>query len=360
MIQHFIITQFSYRRVYLSQVQGQDPLNPKNLEHRFQLFELTCLPSMLNQVEQDFTWILIVDPDLPKKYRERLGKLISGRSNNFIHNYNKETDFGSLLWLKPYLKQNVEFVITTKLDDDDALFTGFTKYIQKHVEALQITSHIPFIKFFGCKDVKQWDFFWSKSAPLGYTKPWTRIKSLPVSAGFTLLCKYPELDFSVLHFGHHLFEPIKNYGNETHFPAPSIINKAKKYHENIKKSALDSNLKWDGILTPMNNFHYLETKSLQVVIANHINNIQYMRMFEASELRNPVNIAESFPGMAIDFDIVAKIIRKYRKSVALLFKAAIRALLFIPKYKQKKGLWPKIDYKYKMLKKTVKGILNMK
>ncbi len=358
MIQHIIITEFSRRGVYLSEMKGRDPLRKKNLEHRFQLFELSCLPSMLNQVEKDFTWIFIVDPNLPKKYRERLANLLSGRINSFIHTLKKGTDLSSLSWLKPYIKQNVEFVLTTKLDDDDALFTGFTQYLKEHINELKRTTEIPMMKFFGCKDAVQWDFFWSKSAPFGYTKPWTRINSLPVSAGLSLLCKYPELDFSVLSIGHSLIEPLRNYGLKT-TDLPSSHNRLRKYRNRIKNATIDTNIGWDGNLSPTENFHYLETYSMQVVMVNHINNVQYMRMFERHELRKPVNVIKSFPGMAIDFDFAARNIHKHKKSAYLLFKTIIRAMQFMPD-NRKRGLYTSLRERYRRMKRAARGVMTMK
>ncbi|MEA3446443.1 MAG: glycosyltransferase [Bacteroidota bacterium] len=359
MFQHFIITAFSYRG-YTKDINWRDPLNKKNLEHRFQLFQLSCLPSMLNQVEQDFTWILIVDPDLPNEYRERLRKLISGRSNSFLHNFDKVTDLGSLLWLKPYINKNAEFIITTKLDDDDAIFTSFTEYVKKHVEKLGKTSSTPYMKFFGCKDVVQWDYFWSKHSPLGYTKPWTRANSIPVSAGFSILCKHPEFDFSVLHFCHSLFEPLKHYKPEIQNLASPIDERVNAFYDEIIISAKSSNTDWNGILSPSENFHYLKTNYLQVVMVNHLNNIMYARMFEGNKFRKAVNIDDSFPGMAIDFAYASVNIRKHRKSVLLLVEMAIRALLYLPENVQKQGQWLKIKNRYMVLKRTIKGVINMR
>src|ERR1700746_1866026 len=66
-LKQLIITRFSYRgRRSFKHLSGpsfrskEDPLDPKRLGVRFMLFALTCLPSVLGQIDQDFAWILLV------------------------------------------------------------------------------------------------------------------------------------------------------------------------------------------------------------------------------------------------------------------------------------------------------------
>lgn len=42
MIQHILMTRFSYRGNNLNIKKGQDPLKPENLEHRFNLLKLVA------------------------------------------------------------------------------------------------------------------------------------------------------------------------------------------------------------------------------------------------------------------------------------------------------------------------------
>ena len=50
---HIIITRFSYRGPAMS--RSFDPLDPTLLSRRFDLFEATCLPSILGQTSKDFS-----------------------------------------------------------------------------------------------------------------------------------------------------------------------------------------------------------------------------------------------------------------------------------------------------------------
>jgi|GEM_PF-1293584 len=361
MFQHFIITQFSYRGAFGLRTKGfnRDPLRRKNLEHRFRMFEMCCLPSILGQVAQDFTWILIVDPKLPAHYRSRLEELVGQRENSIIHTFEKHLALDSFGWMKPYIKPSAEHIFTTHLDDDDALFTGFTQYIKKHYDNLKAKGSVPYIKFFGCNNAIQWDFFWSSASPLGYTKPWTRTQSLPVSAGLTLLSKYPEIDFTIKYFPHHEFELLKPGAFDSTSQASSHLKSIVKKQQTIKSAAINSHADWDGILTPDINFHYIETKSPQVVMVNHFNNIQYLRMLEAPHLRQLVEVESSFPGLAIDFDLAERNIRGHQKSISLLLKLAIRAIQFKTNGNSHLGLFRKLKEIVTRLNKTITGVRNM-
>ena len=66
------ITQFSYRMPRRNPLDAErlyDPLDPARLALRFSLFEIITLPSLLGQTDQDFTWVLLIDPALDARYR---------------------------------------------------------------------------------------------------------------------------------------------------------------------------------------------------------------------------------------------------------------------------------------------------
>ena len=84
-----------------------------------------------------------------------------------------------------------------------------------------------------------------------------------------------------------------------------------------------------------------------------------MRMFERQDLRKPVNVTKSFPGMAIDFDFAARNIHKHKKSAYLLFKTIIRAMQFMPD-NRKRGLYTSLRERYRRMKRAARGVMNMK
>ena len=116
---HIIITRFSYRAVAMS--RSFDPLDTAALSRRFDVFEATCLPSILGQTCKNFSWVLLVDEMLPAAFRLRLENLVSGHVNAFLHCYSKNLRLGTLNWLVPYFGESKDYIVSTVLDDDDML-----------------------------------------------------------------------------------------------------------------------------------------------------------------------------------------------------------------------------------------------
>ena len=47
-------------------------LDPAYLKVRFELFERYCLPSVQNQTNQNFIWLLLLDENTPNDYKDRI------------------------------------------------------------------------------------------------------------------------------------------------------------------------------------------------------------------------------------------------------------------------------------------------
>lgn len=166
--QHFLLTRFNI------------PFNPFNidkiqflfddiyLENRFNLFEKYCFSSVVNQTKQDFIWLVFFDIRTPDKFKIRnielkkkhnnycpiyidFDYIIKDRetSNEYIEevkrlnliyngniNYNEKDNFFKLYVVK-FISDTIkkfsngdEYIITTRLDNDDALHKRMVEFIQ--------------------------------------------------------------------------------------------------------------------------------------------------------------------------------------------------------------------------------------
>ena len=126
---HVILTRFNIRYVEDPDVPsiGTDP---DWLADRFALFDRHCLPSVRAQREQNFSWILFFDRATPEPFAERARELGAGQSNilpvfvddlpiEFVKNAVRDLVPGSAKW-----------VLTTRLDNDDALHEDFVRSVQ--------------------------------------------------------------------------------------------------------------------------------------------------------------------------------------------------------------------------------------
>jgi hypothetical protein len=331
MFQHFIVTRFSYRASHLVKRKGQDPLNPGRLEHRFNIFRIACLPSMLFQQNQDFAWILLVDDALPEKERNTLTGLVAQREGSYIVTFSPSVNYAGLDWLKPYLRKSTRYVITTYLDDDDAVSSGFTRYIKDHLTSLVHSGTLPPILFMAGRKIHVWDFISTSETPAGYVKPGVTQRFLS-GVGMTLLADLA-LNLSVISFGHHMIEYLPE--NLTSFPEHSNLDAPCIYEkrELVRNAARAAGMDWDGVIRE-SHIHIFPSEPPFGLLINHLDNIQMFRMFLDQEHRKPVTGEESFPGFRINMELAGRICLKNRLSLVRMVQLLTRVLLFREDYEK--------------------------
>lgn len=133
-MKHFLCTRFNLKNDDWTKTKtGSDVLTADWLSQRFQLFKQYCLPSVLNQTNKNFTWFIFFDIDTPEDFKDAILKLAretKGFTPYFINgNQNLKTE------LKRAIKDSLEIddqtVITTRLDNDDAIHKDFIGRIQE-------------------------------------------------------------------------------------------------------------------------------------------------------------------------------------------------------------------------------------
>ena len=177
-LQHFILTRFNLL-LWNRDKEGKKVRTIKWLEHRFSLFEKYCLPSIANQTSKNFKWIVLFDSSTPEKYKDRIVDLQSKctqlipvfvepeNGRHFAEIFRKEVvkrlnvnldldldgnldvdfdDDGNVnvnldLDDNNDLELNVDLngrgrVLTTYLDNDDALNVRFVEDVQRRAKEL--------------------------------------------------------------------------------------------------------------------------------------------------------------------------------------------------------------------------------
>jgi hypothetical protein len=109
------------------------------LEGRFRLFEKYCLPSMQKQTLQDFIWLCLFDKDTPEKYLKKIQKykecsrqftpvfLSEEQANDKEHSLHQA--------VQQYLNGDEKFIITTNVDNDDAIRCDMLKRVRETIES---------------------------------------------------------------------------------------------------------------------------------------------------------------------------------------------------------------------------------
>ena len=172
-VQHFILTRFN---LYLwnKDKEGKKVRSREWLEHRFGLFEQFCLPSIKNQTCQNFEWIVLFDSTTPTKFKERVkewqkeclqlipvyvdpkdgqhfaqifreevvrrfkGSRVQEFKGSSCSNQELENERISLANTDDtnYTDKCFKRVLTTYLDNDDALNVRFVEDLQNRVQSL--------------------------------------------------------------------------------------------------------------------------------------------------------------------------------------------------------------------------------
>lgn len=111
-------------------------LDPRWLADRFTLFEKYCLPSVRSQSSQDFTWVVYFDSRTPAVFRERIRGY--GEYRNFVPVFADDQYIITERYLGD-LTRNCRFLITTKLDNDDAMARDYVGAIQAQFDQQPFT-----------------------------------------------------------------------------------------------------------------------------------------------------------------------------------------------------------------------------
>ena len=133
---HYLITRFNIvQSWYFScaeKERGTAIQTDEWLDNRFMLFERYCFPSVKSQTAT-FTWLVLFNSETPECYRQRIAAYQRQMPNFvplFLHPYGDETAI-----VKQYISShcNTDYLLTTRMDNDDMLHTDYLMWIQQAV-----------------------------------------------------------------------------------------------------------------------------------------------------------------------------------------------------------------------------------
>lgn len=139
--QHFVITRFN-----LPIAGGSLGLDADWLTHRLKIFREICAPSISRQTTQAFDWLVFFDRRTPTEVRDQVDDL--ARRFHFQPIWAAK-EFSAPLAGDEVVQRvgDARFVITTRLDNDDALHSQFVARVQSQFRACPAYLNFPF----GCQ-----------------------------------------------------------------------------------------------------------------------------------------------------------------------------------------------------------------
>lgn len=135
MFKHIIITRFNVKisDTFSKDHNGRPTLTTEWTNCRFDLFEKYCLPSVVAQTEKNFIWVVFFDSSTPDHYKlaiKRFQKKCPQFKPIFLDKWgNSKLTMKQLVSL--VIDEETEYLITTRLDNDDALHKDFVKEVQR-------------------------------------------------------------------------------------------------------------------------------------------------------------------------------------------------------------------------------------
>lgn len=103
--------------------------SPGWLARRFDLFEQYCLPSVSGQIQKDFHWLIYFDSATPAEFRDRIeaAQKIHPFVARFVDFFDKQMIAEDV---KALVSSRETLIVTTRLDNDDAIASDFTARVQ--------------------------------------------------------------------------------------------------------------------------------------------------------------------------------------------------------------------------------------
>lgn len=139
---YYILTRFNtglYSAHRKGKRYGRMLTRDQWMQQRMQLFCNICVPSIKAQTCQDFVWLLAVDPRTPRNYIVMIKEVLKGIPYILLNNTLSHARKGdATVHFKQHVKERVivdtpDYLITTRLDNDDALNKNFVAKVREHL-----------------------------------------------------------------------------------------------------------------------------------------------------------------------------------------------------------------------------------
>jgi hypothetical protein len=133
MFKHYLITRFNLSNPDWSTTKNKELLLTEDwMTHRLELFQSYCLPSVVAQTKRNFTWLIFFDITTDLKFQKKIDALLD--QYDFIKHFYIDgmSEFNSSI-VSCIKKDAVDadFIISSRLDNDDCIHKDFIAEIQK-------------------------------------------------------------------------------------------------------------------------------------------------------------------------------------------------------------------------------------
>ncbi len=131
MFKHYLITRFNLRNKNWDVTKNNEALLTRDwMTHRLWLFENFCLPSVTNQSNKDFTWLIYFDITTDDDFKTQIHSLLE--PHTFIKYFFVEGMEAYYPSIQEAIKDaNTDYIITSRIDNDDCIHKDYITTVQK-------------------------------------------------------------------------------------------------------------------------------------------------------------------------------------------------------------------------------------
>lgn len=136
LFQHFVLTRFNIKSKDWQTDKNHQPVNDAGWLHdRIALFETFCLPSMSIQSAKNVSWFVFFDVSPSESLTKKINEwrtVCSSFQPIYVNDYEEFITHDIEQTIRKYIQKDVQFIITTRIDNDDAFHKNALKIIQEN------------------------------------------------------------------------------------------------------------------------------------------------------------------------------------------------------------------------------------
>lgn len=133
MFEHLLITRFNLKNPDWDLTKNKENLLDDSwMNERIELFKNYCFPSVINQSNNNFKWLLYFDSSTGEKFKIQIETLVKDHENIQIFYINGMPEFNNSIL--SYIKSHASskpYLITSRIDNDDSISKYFIEEVQK-------------------------------------------------------------------------------------------------------------------------------------------------------------------------------------------------------------------------------------
>ena len=137
MYKHYLITRFNLRNKNWDVTKNNETLLTREwMTHRIELFRNFCLPSVVNQTNTDFQWLLFFDETTDEDFKNQLNSLLQPYKHFRAFYIDGMDAFHSSIksFIEKDSKDNA-YLITSRIDNDDCIHKDYIQTIQNQFQS---------------------------------------------------------------------------------------------------------------------------------------------------------------------------------------------------------------------------------